>query len=101
MASSDTGMALKEMSAPRQSRSVSSSSSHHQQRANGQRVAQLPDGTLDEARRAQQRRVILHAALRQRRHQHLQALLELARDLERVGAVLGGGLHQDAGLCAG
>ena len=35
---------------------------------------------------------------RERRDQHLQAVLELARDLERVGAVLGRGLDQYAGL---
>ncbi len=58
------------------------------------------DRALDEARRPQQRRMVLHAALRQRRHQRLQPLLELARDVERVGAVLRGGLHQDAGLPA-
>ena len=38
--------------------------------------------------------MVLHAALRQRRGQHLQAMFQIARDVERIGAVLRGGLHQ-------
>ena len=96
VASSDTGMELKDTNAPRQSRNVTQQQHHDQHRADQQRIAQFRDRALDETRRPSSARMILHPAQRQFRRQGLEPLLQIVRDFERVGAVLRGGLDQDA-----
>ena len=91
-------MALKETKAPRQSRSVISKQRDHEHGAYGQGVSQLLDGAFDKTGRAQQRRMVLHALLGQRRRKRIELLLERPRDLERIGTVLRGGLDENAGL---
>ncbi len=67
--------------------------------ANGQRVSQLLDRAFDETGRPEQRRMVLHSLLGQRRRQRIEPLLESPGDLERVGAELGRGLDEHARAC--
>ena len=92
-----SGIALNDTKAPRQSRKVSEQQRDDEHRADQQRIAQLRDRALDEARRPQQRGVIRRRPARQCRRERVEALLERARDLERVRAELRRRLDQNAG----
>ncbi len=96
--SNASGMALKETNAPRQSRSVTSSSATTSTAPMAKRIAQFLDGAFDEARRPQQRRMVLHALLGQRRRERIEPLLQRPGDFQRIGAELRRGLDEDARL---
>ncbi len=70
----------------------------HEHGADDQRIAQLLDRAFDEAGRPQQRRMVLHPLLGERRRERIEPLFQRPRDFERVGAELGRGLDQDARL---
>ena len=83
---SDSGIAVRLISAVRQSKRNETQDDHHQDAADDHRLAEVLQRPLDEAGGPEDGRVDVHAL--EPRHQGLEGLLDLLGDLQRVAGRL-------------